>query len=261
MVPDSALSRFLTKNTISGVLEMPVFHSTSAYAAKNIIFDGLIEPKQCNVFKDDELVYLFYGRPSYKTVSESQIAKYWQLPSVFIFDYDIAKFERTYPFDTGAFEAGIFPDFFSMMPREEYQVGGSLEAPSRLVSSFFVDTDRYFKLKPRDRRDFHSRFQLGVEDEEVAALYDLVASYSEKVDDRRFAVELQTRDKISISSGKCKAIILPEEYLEYAELLDVCNKQDIEVLSYPSFPLKQEYYYFSIYNVIYELYKKWGFAR
>ncbi|RDV05916.1 hypothetical protein DXH95_00180 [Sphingorhabdus pulchriflava] len=261
MTFDNALSRFLSKNTVRKSAEMPVFHSTSAYSARRILFDNVINPQSCNVFQNEKLTYLFYGRPSYKRESRSQITKYWQLPAVFLFDYKVSRYKRIFPFDTGAFENGIYPEFFGMMPRNEYDTGSMPDSPSRLVSSFFVDCERFFKLSPRDKKDFDSRFETTAVDEEIHALYELIVSYSEKIDDRRFSIELQTEHEIHLSDGACKALIIPEEYLESDELVDKCDKMGIEVLSYPSFPLKQEMYYYHIYNIIFELYKEWGIAR
>lgn len=261
MSQDSALGRFLSKNTIRSAASMPVFHSTSGYAAKNIILSNVIDPQSCEVFSGEKINYLFYGRPSYKMKGRSQISKYWQLPSVFIFEHDIDKFDRIYPFDTGAFAEKLYPEFFNMMPRDQYEVSGVSDSPSKIISSFFVDGERYFKLKPRDKRDFESRFQIRSIDEEIKSLNEMVLSYSEDIDDRRFAIELQTKNQIRIDSGKCKAIIIPEEYLESDELVEKCESLNIEVMSYPSFPLKQEMYYYHIYNIIYELYKSWGITR
>lgn len=240
---------------------MPIFHTTSAYNAKNIILNGVIDPRSCDVFRGEKISYFFYGRPSYKMQNKQQIAKYWQLPSVFIFDSDIVDMVRCYPFDTGAFEEKLYPEFFNFMPRDSYEVSEIIDGPQRLISAFFVDTDRFFKMKPREKSDFVSRFQVRTTDEEVSALYDVISTYSEKVDERRFSIELQSHEKIDIYKGKCRAIIIPEEYLESDEIVEITDRLEIELLSYPSFPLRQEMYYYAIYNVVYELYKEWGLAR
>jgi hypothetical protein len=152
MVMDGALAKFLSKNSISSSLSMPAVHTTSAYTAKRIIKGGLIKPQPCDTFKDEDLTYLFYGRPSYKRTGESQLAKYWELPSLFVMDYDAISTKRIFPFDTGAFVAKRYPEFIGMMDIGEFEVTSSLTAPQRLVASFFVDTNRYFRLQ-RETRD------------------------------------------------------------------------------------------------------------
>ena len=257
----NALERFLQKNTVGQSARLPLFHTTRAYHAKKILFDQAITPRKCEVFHGEELSYLFYGRPSYKFTDEMSISKYWQLPTVFLFDSDVCNIERVFPFDTGAFEAKLYPKFFGMMPRDEYELKGIEDYPSKIVSAFFVDAERYFKLSPRLEKDFINRYSVSIADEEIRALYDLISFNTSKVDDRRFSIEMQTRDKIDLSLGKCRAVIMPEEYLESDELMEICNNLKIDVMSYPTYPLKQEMYYYAIYNAIYDLYRQWGLIR
>lgn len=257
----SALERFLSKNTIETCTELPVFHSTRAYYAKKILLDQSIKPRRCEVFKGEDLIYLFYGRPSYKMPDDQVISKYWQLPTVFIFESDVVNYKRAFPFDTGAFNQGLYPRFFDMMPRDEYAIDGNTNHPRKLISSFFVSAERYFRFAPRDKSQFIDDFDLKVTDEEIMALYELILHNHEKADDRRFSIELQTENEIILADGKCKAIIIPEEYLESEDIISQCAQMSIEVMSYPSFPLKQEMYYYAIYNAVYELYRQWGLAR
>jgi len=124
-----ALSNFLMKNSIGTTGAMPVIHTTNAYAGKKIIQGDLIKPSRCDVFGED-LTYLFYGRPSYKKTGDAQIAHYWELPALFVMDYDKIAYKRIFPFDTGAFEGERYPSFINMMPLEEFEVTGALEAPT-----------------------------------------------------------------------------------------------------------------------------------
>jgi hypothetical protein len=238
---------------------MPVIHTTSAYAAKQIIKGDLIRPRPCDTFKGEELTYLFYGRPSYKKIGDSQIAQYWELPSLFVMDYDAIDLKRIYPFDTGAF--GKFPNFISMMPLEEFELAASLGAPQRLVSAFFVDPDRYFRLRPRDARDFNGRFDVTATDEEIRALHQLALSYSERIDDRRFAIEIQTECEIKLRDSGLKAVIIPEEYCESDELVKLIESHGADIIPYPTHSLKQEMYYHTIYNILFELYREMGLVR
>lgn len=255
-----ALSEFLTKNSIGSTLAMPVIHATNAYTGKQIIRGELIKPNRCNVFEED-LTYLFYGRPSYKKMGESQIAQYWELPALFVMDYETIQAKRIFPFDTGAFAAHRYPNFINMMPMEEFEVTNALSAPQRLVSAFFVDPNRYFRLQPRDRSDFTHRFEVTSTEEEIKALYELILSYSEKIDDRRFAIEIQTECEIKLKESGLKAVIIPEEYCESEDLIVLVEKHGADVIPYPTHALKQEMYYHTIYNILYELYREQGLVR
>jgi hypothetical protein len=254
-----ALTAFLSKNTVGASPTMPAIHTTSAYNAKHIIHGSLIKPQPCDTFKGEELTYLFYGRPSYKKIGESQIAQYWELPSLFVMDYDLISAKRIYPFDTGAFQN--YPNFISMMPMHEFEVTGTLNAPQRLVGAFFVNPDRYFRLRPRDPRDFNGRYEVTATDEEIQALHHLALSYSDRIDDRRFAIEIQTEAEIKLRDCGLKAVIIPEEYCESDELVKAVESHGAQIIPYPTYSLKQEMYYHSIYNILFELYREMGLVR
>lgn len=239
---------------------MPAVHTTSAYAGKKIIQGDLIRPQHCEIF-DESLTYLFYGRPSYKKIGESQVAHYWELPALFVMDYETIDVKRIFPFDTGAFKRKKYPSFINMMPMDEFEVTNALSAPQRLVSAFFVDPSRYFRLRPRDVRDFSHRFEVTSTDEEIKALHELVLSYSENIDDRRFAIEVQTDCELKLSECGLKAVIIPEEYCESDELIRVVENNSAEVIPYPTHSLKQEMYYHTIYNILFEFYREKGFVR
>ncbi len=258
---DGPLAKFLSKNSILSSIAMPLVHTTSAYSAKRIIQGGLIKPQLCDTFQNERLTYLFYGRPSYKRMGESQLAKYWELPSLFVMDYEKISTKRIYPFDSGAFASRRYPEFINMMDMQDFEVTSALTAPQRLVASFFVDTNRYFRLNPRDKRDFNIRYEISATDEEIQALYELILSYSDKIDDRRFAIEIQTEADIDLKTCGLMAIIIPEEYCESDELMALAEKNGAEVIPYPTYSLKQEMYYHAIYNCLFEFYKTKGLVR
>ena len=235
-------------------------HTTSAYRSKGILRAGALEPQPCDVFKGENLTYFFYGRPSYKRESKNQISKYWELPVVFIMNYSSVKIRRIYPFDTGAFLRNYYPDFIGMTPLQEFELDSTIDAPQRLVGSFFVNAERYFRLKPRMKNDFLNRFQVDVMEEEVRALHDLTAHFDEKIDDRRFSIEIQTAESTDLG-GQVMAVVFPEEYAESDEFVDMVYKLGAEPLIYPSYPLKQEMYYHTIYNIVFEFYRSKGLVR
>lgn len=252
----SSLERFLTKNSIPTSEYLPLVHTTAAYHLARILKGGSIEPAPCDVFAGEDLSYFFYGRPSYKMTSDQRAAKYWELPSVIILDYSSVDIKRTFPFDTGAFEGKRYPHFMNMMPMEEFDASSTLDAAPKLVGTFFVDSSRYFRLKPRAKSDFLSRFQVDVLEEEIRALYDLVVEYDERIDDRRFSIEIQSSKSLELKDAKVLGVVFPEEYLESAPFVELAERLGAELLPYPSYPLKQEAYYHTIYNIIFEFYRE-----
>lgn len=255
----SALARFLSKNTVRGTDGLPLVHTGSAYAIKRIIAAGRVLPSPCDVFTGEDLSYFFYGRPAYKRARRSQVSKYWELPSVLIFQYDAVTAKRVYPFDTGGFEH--YPDFITEMPMNEFEVNSTIDAPHKIVGSFFVNPDRYFRMNPRDGRDFKQRFDIGVDEEEVLALQELFVAYSEKVDDRRATIELQSDVELELKSGELLAVVFPEEYVESDTFMDSLAALGADALPYASHPLNQQMYYSTIYTTVFEYYRKMGFVR
>jgi hypothetical protein len=249
----------LSKNTIQSASGLPLVHSTSAYEAKRIVASGRILPAECDLFTDEKLSYFFYGRPAYKRVRRSQIAHFWELPSVFIFEYSAVKAKRIFPFDTGAFSQ--YPDFINMMPMDQFEVSSTLDAPHRIVGAFFVDSNRYFRMNPRGKESFINRFDVTVDDEEVMALHELMISYSEVVDDRRAAIEVQSDVDLSLKSGELLAVVFPEEYVDSEQFMAGLKRLSADALPYSSFPLKQEMYYSTIYTTVFDYYRRKNFAR
>lgn len=258
----SALAKFLAKNTVKSADGLPLVHTTRAYDAKRIVAADLILPSDCPVFKGEKLSYFFYGRPSYKrSLRKSQIAKYWELPSVFIFEYKAIPSKRVYPFDTGAFSNQRYPDFIQIMPMEEFEATSTIDAPQKIVGSFFIDSNRYFRLDPRSRTDFMRRFDVGVDDEEILALQELMVAHSEKSDDRRAAIEVQTDVELKLNKGEFLAVVFPEEYVESDAFMDKLEALEAEPLPYSTSPLKQEMYYSTIYTIIFDFYRAKRFIR
>ena len=66
---------------------------------------------KCNVFKGEDLLYFFVGRPAYKKESVLE-PHYWELPTCVICEYNITGAKRIYPFDTGAevLKSGLFTE-------------------------------------------------------------------------------------------------------------------------------------------------------
>ena len=110
----------------------------------------------------------------------------------FIVQYDAIRQKRTFPFDSGAFKSGLYPNFISMMEIEEFGAEKDSQAPEKIIGTFFGTNRNYYLLKTRPKGDFEGRFDVGVLDEEIKALHKLVTLKDNNVDDRRFAIELQT---------------------------------------------------------------------
>ncbi len=127
-------------------LSMPLTHLTVARWFESIVTAGKLEPRFCDIFKEN-LLYLFYGGVFYRSqtiVSKNAV----ELPIVFVFNPSVLRsVERYYPFDTGGLGSGHFGDWTDKLV--EYQdrfrvLGlGDYTIPSQLVYHLYGSNKRY----------------------------------------------------------------------------------------------------------------------
>jgi len=253
------LDRFLQRNSIKPAASLPLVHSAAAYTIRRIIQSKKIIAKtECNVFKGEKLNYFFVGRPAYKREYEVE-GDYWELPACVILDYRSVSVKRIYPFDTGAFD--MYPEFIRIMDRSDFETTNTSDAPERLIGSFFISPTNYFKLRPRSVNDFERRFDVGILDEEIKALYKLILSKTGKYDDRRFSIEVQSDHSVALTDNVL-GVVFPEEYCESDEFMGwVENDLKATPLPYQSFPLKKEFYYYAMYEAVAKFYQSKGWIK
>lgn len=256
-----SLFEFLQKNQIEKGRALPAVHSSEAYLIKKFMKTGRIEPQPCKFFEGEKLSYFFLGRPAFKRSLDAE-PDYWELPMSFVVKYDSIKRKRIFPFDTGAFRSGIYPHFISMMDLEEFEVEKDHEAAEKIVGTFFGTSRNYFLLNPRSKGDFENRFDVSVLDEEIRALHKLVSLKGGSTDDRRFAIELQTDHQLELIRENVLAVVLPEAYIEAPKVVTYVEKElGAELITYPLYPLKKDYYYYAIYEKIDHFFRSNGFYR
>lgn len=195
---------------------LPLLHVTNLYSFIEICAGDSIEPQHCRHFGKN-LLYTFYGRPAYRTKSAEFTNLSFNWPVVFIIDPDkIADIEAIYPFDTGAFFTGLYERYFSSQSRvEDFQLPGSLEYASKLVSTFYTNEKQY--LHGRSFKNLELPLD-GFEAQGVAELarepsFTHRESGNGKTrDERSSAIEVQLRQRIEIKNSAA-GIILPADYL------------------------------------------------
>jgi hypothetical protein len=254
----TALFNFLQRNQISRANPLPIVHTTEAYFLKKIVSTGEIEARPCNVFTGEKINYFFVGRAAYKR-ELYQEAPFWELPSCIVFEYDAKEAKRIFPFDTGAFHTKRYPNFINMMDINEFDVSSDVDAPQKLIGTFFNNARNYYRLNARPESQFKAQFEIDVLDEEVQALHRLIETKNENFDDRRFAIELQFDKAISLNSRKPLCVILPETYLSNEDYVKRIEKLGVKIISYPLYPLRKEYFYMSIYEKLDHFYAEKGF--
>ncbi|MEH3092172.1 MAG: hypothetical protein PGN20_08955 [Agrobacterium cavarae] len=248
---------FLQKNSISPTEYLPIVHSSEAHVISKCLEQGIIKRTRCEVFNED-LLYFFVGRPSYKKLADKD-AEYWELPSCVVFDFTLKGAKRAYPFDTGAFQRRKYPSFVNMMPMDEYEIEPSPENIKRAIGAFFQDPRSYYRLTPYSENDFSRKHELDPTEAEIKALYKLIKTTSNSFDDRRFSIEIQFQNSFYLENQSPIFCVVPETYLESEKFMGWADKYETVVETYPVYPLRADYYYAAIYEKIEGLYRKNGY--
>jgi hypothetical protein len=136
--PDNSLSRYVAAQTPNEPT-LPFVHMTDAWVLNRILTSDLLQPRKCPYFNED-LLYLFYGRPSYRpNAKELASSLSFMAPVCFVLRPESLSFiARMFPFDSGAFHNGLFQDFLHpQMTIADFALEPDLQNPARLVNGFF----------------------------------------------------------------------------------------------------------------------------
>jgi hypothetical protein len=243
----SALHKFLQRNQITRARPLPLVHTTESYYLKKIIEGGAIKIQPCNVFAGESLSYFFVGRAAYKR-DLLQEAEYWELPTCLVFSFFVDGAKRIFPFDSGAFAAKRYPNFINMMDIHDFEMRNDPEAPHKLIGTFFTNARNYYRLNARPREQFEAAFDVDVLDEEMKALHKLIQHKDRRYDDRRFAIEVQFDTDVELTKRQLLLAIFPETYLSDQTYVDKIAATGCQILTYPVYPLRKEYFYYAIYE-------------
>ncbi len=190
-------------------------HVTSVGWGRRILDSGILEKMECRVF-DKELVYTFLARPAYRFkrgAEKNQRINFFPFAIVISPD-DLPAPYHVYPFDTGAYMAGIYnealdPSIFL----EDYELDPTLEAALRHIEWGFGTTEAYFDAKLKNGLEGSLPAWRSVAQSwlDIAAL----ASFgNDKPDGRASAIELAFSKPIDLRQGHGKLVIFPQQFLE-----------------------------------------------
>jgi len=209
-------------------------HRTDAFALRDIIRNGCVVPRMCNVF-NEPLIYLFYGRPAYRAQESQQLRLSSRAPVIVIFNNGIeATGSRLFPFDSGAFDSRYEPWRHHDMKLSEFHMPCGMNAAEKHVSEFFGSRSKYLAMAPvRPSRSYAGEF-------EVEAITEILNDHSaEPADDRRLAIELQLGHELKLTNKDVAAIVIPESISEAQWLTSwqAGAGSGVQIRTYPLRPL------------------------
>lgn len=223
---------------------LPLFHSCDGFTFRSILEDRAIKTSECDVFKLERLLYLFYGKPAYKSPFKQNTKLKSFFPVCFVLDGSaIDGIKRIMPFDSGAYNAGLFKDYLHpKMTMDSFFMHPKPSSIGKTVSYFFENNSNYFSFTPKsdivyDELDF-----------EIESYHNLIRSVAQSpVDDRKACIEVQLEKDIQLTPGIVKAVIIPLHLKSSAlvkdVLIDHCNAT---IITYESFGVASDLYYTQI---------------
>lgn len=201
-------------------------HTGRKYAkAKNITTS-----ETCEVF-DEEIVYLFYGRPSFKYKvkpgSTTNLAPY---PVCFVFTPKILhQIKRLYPIDSGALEQKVLDKFiYDKIERIDFEMEPEGRRISDIILHFHGGNEDYLNYRINNNNIDPGYF-------ESIAYAEMHKSFGRDIsDERRVTIEAQFDNGIKLTTEVIEAIILPRALLDSIHFRRFVDELDVNVEPYDS---------------------------
>ena len=179
--------------------ELPLIHTSRCEFLSNIAATHSLEPQPCGVFHES-LVYLFYGRPAYRSNKGSKGGEPIALcPVCFVFKPRTVSqaVRRIFPCDTGAVVDDRFNPELQASDLAQLALDPQIDSARRFVSLMFERNSDYFVGKVVTVRSFMPG---SVE----ARFYELLMRDGPvDYDDRKSAIEVQVNQAIARVNRTC----------------------------------------------------------
>lgn len=246
---------------------LPLVHTTDSHGFREILERGKLKPRRCPVFENEDLIYLYYGRPGYRVgadIKPTSLTAYY--PVCFVLDPKCVKTsKRVYPFDSGAYHNDLFENHIhhnmrldSFIVEPNLQMPGKIptpDTPARIVSSFFGDNNNYYSGTPLDS------IEVPPLEFEVECYCNLIKSKGQTaLDDRRSTIEIQIDKPINLTKRSVNAVALPSVFIEDPDVKDkIIRKWKAEVLDYYIYHSNPSQFTASILEKVRDFLKREGF--
>lgn len=209
---------------------LPLTHKQDWYSASEILQEGKIKVTPCDVFENENLIYYFYGKPSY-VVSEKIGSRGDNVyfPVCFVIRFESVNFEKVFPFDSGAFAEKMFDGFFhKKMNLHQFSLKPNIHQIKGLIKTFFGNNNNYYRSVPVVRyEDFKN--------DEVKAYVNLLNNKGEEsFDERNSSIEIISKSDLPLKDNII-AIILPSDIAETDKSIENLRKQGVEIITYDTF--------------------------
>jgi hypothetical protein len=235
-----------SSNTISeSNLLLPFYHTCRGETFRTIASSGSVAATHCKEFQEN-LLYLFYGRPAYRIAGEKTTLDLGQFPVCFILKRDsVRNVKRIFPFDTGAFLANILREYCGDFHTEaeamaallEYELGADLNNLAKFIGLVYGDDDHYLTVAPAIKASDLKGMCF-----ELSRILDMASARSRKEwDNRALTAEIQMMSSISFDGVGIEAVVLPTQFISHdTNLQSFFYSEGIEVIDYNVSRMKPE---------------------
>lgn len=214
--------------------ELPIFHTMEGKIFTSIIYNTSRElaPAYCKNFQID-LLYFFYGRPSYRVKTETPTADQGLFPVVILINPKITSelpLHNMYPFDTGGFGEKMYDSFIDTNSYKVQEFAMPKNTDLRCHVEFYYSSNQdYIDDKAKSDiscispHNFHQQ-----------NYYRLISSeMNSPFDERRSCIELQCNRPVTLNHGIVNAVVMPVTWLDADEICDVIVEEwEADIIPY-----------------------------
>jgi hypothetical protein len=211
---------------------LPLVHTSRCEWASSLVLTPELQPRRCLVY-DDDLLYLFYGRPAYRIRERGHRHDITYCPICFILKLNRQSLavRRVMPLDSGGASEGRFSPHIDPHQKDLLELDPSLDSARKLVDVFYKDSRSYLYGHCQPLSAFVGASPAIVE-QYVNMLHDADVS---RADDRRSAVEIQATKKVLLKDD-LQAVVLPEALLDdYGLKRAILEDWNALPITYPTF--------------------------
>lgn len=213
---DNRFSEFLL-NASDNIQDLPLIHISDGYHLLDILKPGVIRATPCKVF-DRDILYMFYGKPAYRTKHNGNSFLSCHLPCAFIFKTEklSEKIKSVFPFDTGAFHNNFYKNFFH--PNSvisDFSLPPSIESARKVINSFYCSNYEYYCGSSRKNVDIPPmNFEAEGYHElsRVPSNPETASKFSP--DERASAIEIHFHDDVTLAECLL-GCVLPNSFLDH----------------------------------------------
>ncbi len=222
----SLLTKYIEENdSFKRPKLLPFMHSCEGYNGKKIIEGNELQATHCEVF-DKELLYYFYGKPSYPVGEKIKSKRTDDLycPVCFVVNPNKVSIFRIFPFDSGAFDGELYTDFLhTEMTIEDFELENSIDSILAYISVIFDDNKNYIDgISCKHESD-------NIEIDSFLNLLNAKGAFN--IDERANTVEIISKENVKINDV-VECIILPKSLLKRREICDFILNNNIEYKTY-----------------------------